>query len=381
MSDMSFQRLTSFLDSLTEQGIPACDCAVYLRNQPVYRHICGFKDAQKTIPASDEDIYWLYSATKLFTCTAVMQLIEQGRLKQENSVSQYLPEFENMKVLHNSGVSPAKNAMTIHHLLTMCGGLNYDTNTSAIIEARDRTNGQASTREMVTAIAQNPLSFEPGTHFQYSLCHDVLGAVIEVVSGQTFGDYLKENIFLPLKLKNTGFYLDDEKRNHMSAQYVYDTVLKISNEIPNDSNCFILSKKYESGGAGLMASVSDYILFASALSSYGVSANGQQILSKASIDLMRKDQLIGECVEDFRQLGKPGYSYGLGVRTMVDKVTTHAKSPIGEFGWDGAAGSYVLIDPENQLAIFYAQHVHNCGMAYSSIHPNIRDITYESLGL
>jgi len=375
---MDFQKLTDLLDSLNEKGIPACDCAVYFNHEPVYRHMSGFSDARKTKKVSNEDVYWLYSVTKVITCTAAMQLVEQGRIGLYDEARKYLPCLENMTVRDGDKIVPAKNVITIHDLFTMCAGFTYDLGTQNILETRKKTNNKATTKEMVAAIAKSPLSFEPSTHYQYSLCHDVLAAIIEVASDKTLGEYMQEHIFNPLGMKNTGFKLTPARKSHMSAQYNAKNDAEYNVEDIGLDNCYALSENYESGGAGLISCVDDYILFVDAMCNDGVGKNGNRIISRESIDLMRQNHLKGECYNDFCQLCKKGYSYGLGVRTLVDD--TYSKSPVGEFGWDGAAGAYALIDPENHIAVFYAQHVKNCTLAFDC-HTIIRDLTYKSLGL
>ena len=136
-----------------------------------------------------------------------------------------------------------------------------------------------------------------------------------------------------------------------------------NNKAIGPENGFRLSDSYESGGAGIFSVASDYLLFAEAMSNGGVGRTGNQILKSETIDLLRTDQMDDICRKDFDLIGRPGYSYGLGVRTMIDPKAGNAESPIGEFGWDGAAGSYALMDPENHLAVVYMQHVHNCSYA------------------
>jgi CubicO group peptidase (beta-lactamase class C family) len=375
---MSKTKLVEYLNSLEERGIPGCDCVVYHNHKPVFRHMAGFSDPEKTRPITVDNTYWLYSVSKLITCTAVMQLVDRAVISLDDPVYEYLPEYKNLKVKSGTDIKKAENTMTIRHLLTMQSGLNYNIYAPSIQEILKDTNGQATTRQIVGALANEPLDFEPGTHFQYSLSHDVLGAVIEVASGQQFGTYLDDNIFKPLGMKNTGFVLTEERKAKMAAQYAYNE--EINGPAPiSFENGFTFSPKYESGGGGLISTVDDCILYLDAMCNGDLSSGGYRLLSMEAIDLMRTDQLQGESRRDFRMFGKIGYSYGLGVRTLVDKVKSRARSPLGEFGWDGAAGSYAMIDVENHLAVFYAQHVLGCGYVYSEIHPKIRDLTYDML--
>lgn len=377
---MNKKILADYLDSLRQRGIPGCDCAVIHNHEVVFRHTVGYADSDMKKPLTDKNTFWLYSATKLITCTAVMQLADKGLITLDSPVSDFLPEYKNLKVKVNEDIVPAKNQMTIRHLLSMQSGLNYNLDAPSVIRIKKDTNNTATTRQVIEALANEPLDFEPGTHFQYSLSHDVLGAVIEVVSGQKFGEYLSDHIFKPLGMKDTGFELTPERKANMSTQFVFDIDTMTSTPASN-RNRYVLTKNYESGGAGLISTVNDYLLYLDAMCHGGTSKDGYRLISMESINLMRQDQLKGTSRKEFDTWGRHGYSYGLGVRTLVEKEKSGARSPLGEFGWDGAAGAYALIDVSNNLAIFYIQHVLNCGYVYDVVHPRIRDLTYEMLGL
>jgi len=372
--------LIDYLNSLEKHGTPGCDCVIYHEHKPVFRHTTGFADAGKTIPLTENNTYWIYSASKVITCTAVLQLIEKGKIGLDDPVYYYLPEYKNLKVRKDSGVETAKNTMTIRHLFTMQSGLNYNLEAPAIKKVIEETKGEATTRQIIKALADEPLDFEPGTRYQYSLSHDVLGAIIEEASGMKLSTYLDEYIFKPLGMKNTGFELTPERKANMSDQFEFRPDTMTSVPIAKE-NCYVLSKNYESGGAGLISTANDYILFLDAMCNYGTSTDGYKLLSPESIDLMRSNQLHDVSKKDFDLLGKIGYSYGLGVRTLIEREKSGARSPLGEFGWDGAAGAYGLIDVENRLAIFYVQHVLCHNYVYDVIHPTIRNLTYEMLGI
>lgn len=380
MLDVNKEILINYLNSLEQCGIPGCDCAVIHNHELVFRHTVGYADSKREKSLTDKNTYWLYSASKLITCTAIMQLIEKGLFDLDTPVSNILPEYKNLNVKTKKGLIPAKNPMTIRHLLSMQSGLNYDLDAPSIRKVVEETNNEATTRQVIAALANEPLEFEPGTHFLYSLSHDVLGAVVEVVSGQKFGEYLHEHIFKPLGMKNTGFELTHELEANMSDLFEFDMDNMLSTPSPN-KNRYFLTKNYESGGAGLISTVNDYLLFLDAMCHGGVSIDGYKLLSMESIDNMRQDQMNETSKKDFDLFGRIGYSYGLGVRTLIEREKSGVKSPLGEFGWDGAAGAYALIDVENHLAIFYIQHVLNCGYVYDVIHPKVRDLTYEMLDL
>lgn len=368
-----FSELKQYLEMISEEeNIPACDCIVYKGHDVVFRHMVGYSDAAKTKPVSADDKYILYSTTKPITMVAVMQLIEKGLLRLEDKIYKYLPEFEHMYLINK----PAETKITVEHLMSMRGGFNYNLRGAGIREVIE-TNPSATLAEVMKGLAKQSLSFEPGTRFAYSLCHDVLGRIIEVVSGMTLGEYLKEYIFRPLGMNDTGFSIEDALPN-LTEQYVADGAPREIRVI-KPMNPYQLTPCYESGGAGLVSTVNDYGKFVEAMCNYGALTSGVRILSKESIDLMRFRTVDKVCHEDFRNsLGLRGYTYGLGVRTLVNKVTSGSRSPIGEFGWDGAAGSYVLIDVENQIGIFYAQQIRGKAMGVE-IHPRIRNLVYEAL--
>lgn len=376
---MDFSALDAYLDGLSGMGVPACDCALWRDHKPVHRHMAGCSDASGAVPMNGREVYWLFSATKVFTCVAAMQLIMDGRLSLEDEVRAYLPAYGMLTVASGDITRAAKRPMTIRHIMSMQGGMDYDLNAKAILNAKETYGKNATTRELVDAMAHKPLSFDPGENFQYSLCHDVLAAVIEVVSGQTFGQYLKEHIFDPLELKTAGFTLTPERRARLTAEYMYDN--GAAREIPIETNQYRLSDKYESGGAGLLCDVDDYIVFADALACGGVGRNGARILSQEGIDLLRTPQLTGKAFDSFHAWNRRGYTYALGVRVLVEKEVSGARSALGEFGWDGAAGAFALIDPANKVSLFYAQHVRSCGPAYAVIHPTVRDLAYRCMGL
>ena len=260
----------------------------------------------------------------------------------------------------------------------MRGGLDYNHERPALLRVIKETEGRAPTLDVVRALAEDPFDFEPGTKYQYSLCLDVMGGIIELVSGMSLGEYMNENIFEPLGMKETSFGMNDEMRTRLATQYSYDVSRGGAVEIPSDQNWLRFGTEYESGGAGLVSSVSDQILFADALANYGVGKNGNRILSKSGIDIMRANHLSAEQTAIFSSEDHfRGYGYGYGVRTNLTPHLVGNLSPVGEFGWDGAKGSYFSADTENRVAIFYAEHMGGLGRITQ---PRLRNIIYSCLG-
>ena len=237
---MDFTKLKDYMDSLVwDQNVPGVDCIVYKEHEIVFRYFTGMRDIENKIAIDGNEQYFIFSMTKMLTCVSALQLYEKGKFSLDDPISKYMPEFETMMVsssdydasnaaniitgknngelIANNNFRLAKNPITVKNLFTMGAGFNYDLEAEGIKEAISR--GKKSTREIVSALSKTILSFEPGTRFKYSLCHDVLAALIEIWSGKNLGEYMSENIFEPLSMKNTFFgpYKDAEKPSTMPA--------------------------------------------------------------------------------------------------------------------------------------------------------------------
>ena len=383
---MNFQTLKDFMDGYIPMlGVPGTDIIIYKDHEEVFRYQSGYDDIEKGTPVRPDALYYMYSCTKIATAVAATQLIERGEILASDPIYAYFPEFANIRVRHvNSDgrgeIKPAKNVLKIEHLLTMTGGLDYNLNRPGIKRVIERTGGKAPTLDIVRALAEDPFDFEPGTRYQYSLCLDVIGGLIELVSGMPLGDYFKENIFEPLGMDETSFGINEDKLSRLATQYQFNPLTGVREVLPKTRNDFVFGTEYQSGGAGLISSVKDQILFADALTNYGVGKNGNRILSKAGVELMSANHLPNEIINDFVKgtIGQAiGYGYGYGVRTNLYPAMGGNLSPIGEFGWDGARGSYFSCDPKNKIAFFYAEHM---GGLHSVILPRLRNVVYSCFG-
>lgn len=377
---MDFTKLKKYIDSLhNDKGVPACGVSVFHEHAEVFRHTCGYSDYENTIPLRTDDQFFMYSCTKPVTAAAGVRLIEDGKLNLDAPVSDYLPCFNNVfLVKEGKHVSP-RRAATVRNLFTMSAGFDYNLYKEPVREVLSRRGSEASTREIAEAITLSPLSFEPGGKFQYSLCHDILAAVIETAAGMSFGEYLKQIIFEPLEMNNT-YFATTREYPELTAKYMYDEANSTLKTAPR-KNMFIPSDRYESGGAGLISTQEDYGRFADALANDGTGINGNHILTKAGIDMLRTEQLRHHVADPvFSCAAGPGYGYGLGVRTLVDK-SFGARSALGEFGWDGAAGSYLMADPENRLACVTMMHIRGWTTMLGSPHIPVRDLLYDCMEL
>lgn len=337
-----FSKLSKLLDSFLEQGIPGYDCVIYHKGQEVFRQYGGFSSLEEKKPTDGTERYFIYSCSKPITAAAGMMCLERGLFKLDDAVSMYLPEFSHMTVRDGDTVRPAERAITVKDLFCMTAGFGYDCGTPELEKCKTELKGSATTRQMMAYLAKEPLLFEPGAKWEYSFCHDVLVALIEVVTGERFDSFAEKNIFAPLGMK-ASTYRVPENRDRIAEQYVYDPETK---EIKNAGKEILdfssFGAGYESGGAGCVSSAEDCIRFLEALRS------GERLLKRETVKQMTTNQLTPEQMQSYWM---QGYGYGLGV-----------KCPIGvenccDFGWGGLAGALMSVDVDNELSIFYVQHI------------------------
>lgn len=376
---MNKEKMTMYLDSLLGRDIPSVDCIVCKNHEMIYRHMAGKVDAAKSRDVSENDVYLMFSMTKVMTMCCIMQLVEQGKVSLEDPVTKFLPAYEKLYYLENDKPVLLEKPMLMKHLVSMQSGLDYDLNRPGIMRVLKEKGGSATTRELVDAFVETPLKFVPGEHFLYSLSHDVVAAVIEVVSGMKFSEYMKKNLWEPLGLTSTFFAkpANDDIEN-LAQQYIVDQDGKI---VPMEQTCcYQLSDAYESGGAGLISCTADYAVLADAIACGGEAKNGARILKPETVEII-KQNLLGEASRQdvVRTMGRVGYGYGCGMQVLMEPEKIGSTAPAGVFGWDGAAGSCITMNTEQKVSVVYVQHVRNCGFSYSEIHPAIRDMVFGSV--
>jgi len=336
-----FHELTEFLDSFLKMGIPGVDCIVFHKGREIYRHMNGISDIDTQTPINGKERYYIYSCSKPITCVAALRLWERGAFKLDDELADYMPEFAEMTVRTENGVVPAKNKITVWNLFTMTAGFTYNVGSENLKRAQKETNGTCPTRETMRYLAQDPLDFEPGERWQYSLCHDVLAALVEEVSGMPFEEYVAEHIFTPTGMIHSSFLLPESELNTISGQYCYLAEEKRVERVT--ANFCRLGSKYASGGGGCVSTVEDYMKFLEAWRQDDV------LLKHDTLELMLAQQLNAKQMKTY--VLSANYGYGLGVRCpSTDR---------SDFGWGGAAGAFLSSDRINELSIFHAQHVLN----------------------
>ena len=361
---MNFNRLKDFLDYyLPMLGVPGSDTIIYKDHEEIFRHQSGFDNLKYRTPMRADAVHNMFSCTKIATCVAALQLIERGEILINDPIHVYFPEYKNLQVARKGldgkvRLEKAKNPILIRHLFSMTSGLDYNIRRSSIEFVKKNTDGRCPTLDIIRALPMDPLVCEPGERYVYGLSHDVLGGLVELISGMKLGDYMKKNIFDPLGMKDTTFDIGHNNFERMASQYEYDSVGRCAIDVLKDSNIMRFGSEYQSGGAGLLSTVDDFILLTDALANGGVGKNGARILSAASVELMRSPSLSAE-QQQFFEIGAQnmGYDFGLGVRVMRDPAKAGSLVPAGAFGWDGKKMCFSVSDPKNHLAIFHAEEI------------------------
>lgn len=384
---MNFEYMKNFMNSLTEWIIPGNSVVIYKDGKKVFEYSSGYSDLEKKIKKTGKEQLYIYSCSKVATVTAALQLYEQGKFLLSDPLYEYLPEFKKMYVKDGDRIKAAENPITIRDLFTMTAGLSYATNTPAFEKARKLTDGKMDTRTVIKCLAEEPLLFEPGARWNYSLCHDVLAVLAEVVSGMRFSEYMKKHIFEPLDMNNSYYHAPNDVI--ISPQYIYEiqdtkNIVELQQKEHTTGvvkraygNELVFGENYDSGGAGIITTVDDYAKFAAALANSGTGLNNNRILSSATVKLMKTNQLNEAQRKTMNWRRLRGYGYGLGVRTLIDKAESGSNSSIGEIGWGGAAGATIIADTEEKVALFYAHHMLNPQEEYYQ--PRLRNVLYSCL--
>lgn len=346
----ALQRLTAAMQALVDAGrLPGAVMRLERRGELSFAHALGWLDPARAIPMTSDAIFRVYSMTKPLVSVAVMMLFEQGRVQLHDAVAKHLPAFDDMRVgVELDGVllmeAPAR-AMTVHDLLRHTAGLTYEFHESSEVRrryiaanlfSRRRTNA-----EFCTALASLPLMFSPGTRWEYSRATDVLGHLIEVLSGESLGAHLQRVIFAPLRMVDTGFHVPAERQHRLAEAFGIDPDTGAAVQLHGVREPPTL----ESGGGGLVSTAADYARFARMLLNGG-SLDGARLLGRKTLDLMTADHVAGTAQRD--QL-PPGYGFGLGFAVRTCAGVSGLPGSVGSYGWSGAAGTLFIVDPAEQL--------------------------------
>ncbi|MBS5063928.1 MAG: beta-lactamase family protein [Hungatella hathewayi] len=381
------KEIDALLKTLTEQGIPGCALLVRRERAVIYEHYTGYADLELQKEMNADTLFRIYSMTKLYTCAAALQLCAENKLAFNEPVSRYLPEYEHITICENGTYgrrTKSASPLRIWNLLTMTAGIPYNGEAGTLSGLKmdtmmeqlnqDYPQDAYSSRELARRIADIPLEFEPGTGWVYGFSHDILGAVIETVTGQSLEEYFRRHLWEPLELHNTFFHLIYEKdKTRLSALYRRNESGSLLQEKNRDS-CYALNAKFESGGGGVLSTLNDFSIFADLLCNQGISTNGRELLKPELCKLMMQNQLKSSILTTFPY---KGYGYGIGGRVLlsdcdgIDKKTE-------EYGWHGVAGTWCIMNPKQKITIIYMQQMIP-GMEEQTL-PFIRNGVYRAMG-
>ncbi len=330
----------------------------------------GVADRKREIPLERDTIFRLYSQTKPITAAAVMLLVENGCIDLMDPAEKYLPGFKNQKVWTEKGLVPVQRSVNLRDLLGMTAGLCYPAEdapgqyAAKVFDENQRMMDEGkpgySTVEFCDRLGREPLAFQPGTHFRYSTCADVLGAVVEVASGMKYSAFLRQAFFEPLGMKDTAFWVPEEKRTRFAECYVR-TGDGLKEWTGRNLCCGDYSREpaFESGGAGLVSTLDDYAAFSGMLLQEGL-YQGKRILSPESVRFMTAAQLMpGPQSEMWDSLW--GFGYGKLMRTALEPGQYAGFMRRGEYGWDGWLGTYFANFPQEKMTILMMQNTTDTG--------------------
>ncbi len=312
----------------------------------------GYRDVEKKLPMERDTICRMYSMSKIITSVGTLILLEEGRFNLDDPITKYLPELKEMKVWAGGTadapkLEPLKRPITIKHLMTHTSGLTYDflgdDELSKLWHSAELWTGPGLAN-FTAKLGKLPLKHQPGDAYTYGVNQDVLGALIERVSGKTFGAFLQERIFGPLGMKDTGFDVPESKRERLAKTYKNGPDGKFVEEKPIIETWPEPGRGIEAGGAGIFSTAGDFARFAQMLCNGG-SLEGKRILGRKTVELMTANHMV---TLPNNQAGTRQKGFGLGVEVTTDLGQLSMPSSIGQFGWYGAATTYCQIDPKER---------------------------------
>lgn len=369
MEERTRQRLWECLSRAVETGDTAGVSLLVRKDQEeVFYAAQGYANLETREPLRRDHIFRLYSMTKPITAVAAMLLVERGELDLEMPVSCVLPGFANQTVWDGEKTVPVQRPVTVRSLLNMTSGLHYGEEDAPQAKAfstyldecgrKLHTPQAVTTQAFANALGKFPLAFQPDTHWRYGFSADVLGAVIEVVSDLTLGQFMERNLFAPLKMTDTGFWVPEEKRHRLVRAY---EPLGDGRMAPYNGEYLLISStmdqppEFASGGAGLSSTIDDYARFAQLLLNKGT-LDGQRILAPQTVDFLLGGSLTPEQQQSLESFGgHSGYTYSHLLRRMVDTGRACLMGQTDEYGWAGWLRCYFANLPRANATVLLMQ--------------------------
>lgn len=351
LSTAGLARLGRVLRDEVQRGrVPGAVALIARRAQLAYHESFGIRDPASGAPMAQDSVFRIYSMTKPIVSVAAMMLWEEGRFLLSDPVAKFLPELGQVKVAVSHGAElnqvDADRAITIQDLLRHTSGLTYEFRgngpvhkmyNAARIYSRDQTNA-----DQVSALGNLPLLHQPGTKWEYSRSTDVVGRLVEVLSGLSLGQFLQQRLFAPLGMTDTAFHVPVPQQSRLAEAFAKDPETGAGVQLVNVKN----APKFESGGGGLVSTAADYARFLQMMLNLG-RLDGVRFLSRKTIELMTSDHLGP--ITGAPDLLLPGYGFGLGFAIRLQPGISHVPGSVGQYFWGGLAGTTFWVDPAEQL--------------------------------
>ena len=367
------ERITRHFDQnyIQPGKIPGAVTLVARHGKVLWCEAQGLRDVERNLPMERDTVFRIYSMTKPITSIAMMQLYEQGKFLLNDPVHKYIPSWRNLQVYKGGcypdfETEPATTTMTIRDLMTHTSGLTYGFSERTEVDAAYRQlklDGSSilTLEKLVDRLSELPLEFSPGTAWNYSVSTDVLGYLVEVLSGKPLAEYFHEHIFEPLGMTDTGFQVRQDQQDRFAACYLRQPgdTMKLQDD-PARSK-YLKQPRFLSGGGGLVSTIDDYFRFAQALCQGGA-YQGQRIIGRKTLEFMRLNHLPGGkdlpglSIGGFSETPYAGSGFGLGFSVKTDVASSATIGSEGEFGWGGLASTSFFVDPvEDMVVIFMTQ--------------------------
>ncbi|HOU13962.1 MAG TPA: serine hydrolase domain-containing protein [Anaerolineae bacterium] len=388
-------RISTLMQRYVDEGkLAGIIATVARRGQTVYLEKFGMMDIEAHKPMQFDAIFRIASMTKPITSVAIMMLYEEGHFHLNTPIANFIPGFKDTKVFAretDDGIEVADldRPITFRHLFTHTAGLSYGWNENDPVDRQyqkaQRESGldpaKMTVKDLVEVLTTLPLAFQPGTKWRYSYAIDVLGYIIEVISGKPLDVFLKERLFEPLGMVDTDFYVPVDKADRLCALYGHPNNASTLQRIESPMHAHIFEKpSFLSGGGGLVSTVHDYARFAQMLANGG-ELDGTRILSPTTVALYSLNHMPEAALPygfaEGEDLYHWGYGYSLGTRVLMDVSKSGIAGSVGEFGWDGAFSTYVWVDPKEAFyGLMMLQHAPN---AYYPIAQQFKQLTYQAI--
>lgn len=360
-----------------DRKYPGSSILIHQHGQEAYFHACGLRSVEQNLPFERNTLARIYSMTKPITSVALMTLAERGLFHLDAPVSEFIPEFKDMQALVHDAerldqVVPCATP-TLHQLLTHTSGLSYPFNPGVLARAMDEQEilfkpDQGQLADMARQVAKLPLAFAPGSRWEYSVSIDIIGRIIEVVTGKSFENMLQAEIFEPLGMTETGFRVKDGAGNRFASLYtpLAGDAMALNDTRAESGNTLRLvdeagtspfeTATMHSGGGGLVGTIDDYARFSEMLRQGGT-VNGHRIIGSRTLNFMMRNHLAGDIAsmgpQSFAEQPMEGMGFGLGGAVVLDPALARCPGSVGDFSWGGMASTFFWLDRQHDMTVVF----------------------------